>query len=87
MLDKVKIARRFPMHPYIGKSYIDKKNQMIELYRDFANYIDENVTDGRLKSLTLTKLEESAMYVAKAIDDESYSEKAKERKKVEPNVE
>lgn len=74
-LGKQKIDRRFPAHIPMETTDVVKKNTLSELYRDFATYLDSSLSDGRLKSLAMTKLEESHMFTMKAIDQEVDSER------------
>ena len=72
-LGRQKLERRFPTHTPLDQEYSVKKNTVAELYRDFAMYMDGCLPDGRLKSLTMTKLEEAHMFASKAIDSEADS--------------
>lgn len=74
-LGKQKIDRRFPAHIPMETTDVVKKNTLSELYRDFATYLDGSLSDGRLKSLAMTKLEESHMFTMKAMDQEVDSER------------
>lgn len=70
VLDKYKVRRRFPVTNTVDLSTKQKIDQVMKSYQEFAMYIDDVVKDGRLKSLAMTNLETSAMYMRKAINDE-----------------
>ena len=69
-LGKQKIDRRFPAHIPMEPTDVVRKNTLSELYRDFATYLDGSLSDGRLKSLAMTKLEESHMFTLKSMDQD-----------------
>lgn len=74
-LGKQKIDRRFPTHIPMEPSDVVKMNTLSELFRDFATYLDGSLSDGRLKSLAMTKLEESHTFTMKAVNQEVDSER------------
>lgn len=69
-LGKQKINRRFPAHIPLEEADVLRRDSYSSLYREFASYLDDTLSDGRLKSLALTKLEESHTYTIKAVEAE-----------------
>lgn len=61
MLGTDEINHRFGFHA--GTSVTIPKHEKIrEAYKVFAEFLDENLPDGRAKSTTMTKLQESSMW-------------------------
>ncbi len=58
------IDNRFTTH-HVTSTTVEKMADLCEEFKTLAHVIDENIPDGREKSLTMTKLEE-AMFFANA---------------------
>jgi hypothetical protein len=70
MLGKDEINNRFGFHKATieGPEATQPKHaELREMFRNFADYLDETLGDSREKSLALTQLEMAAMWSHKAI--------------------
>jgi len=54
------------------------QNAAKDICSNLENLIDDNLRDGRSKSLALTKLEETYMWIGKAIRDDQVQNRAAE---------
>jgi len=60
------IAHRFGYHP--GTSVTIPKHELLrEAFKAFGEFLDDQLPDGRAKSTTFTKLQESSMWANYAI--------------------
>jgi hypothetical protein len=61
------INHRFSHHPPKDSDTVKQHEAVRETLRSTANYLDQNIPEGREKALALTKLEEVLMWANAAI--------------------
>ena len=75
-LSNQQIEQRFGDHAAAleSPSNPEKHQQLRDIWKDFAKYLDMTLEDGRTKSLMFTELESASMWSHKALA-ETYSKK------------